>query len=162
MTRIPKKLLDRISKEKGKRARFVLDAIVKNGKVSMEEITAAGYAHAARAVADVRDLGYVLKNSVGRDHNGRRMAVYALDIEACTGSGTRARQNISKSLKEAVLTNASHRCEICSAEHNLQADHRVPYRVQEGTGEANEFQALCGSCNRSKSWACEHCENWLR
>jgi hypothetical protein len=20
---------------------------------------------------------------------------------------------------------------------------------------------VCGSCNRAKSWSCEHCENWL-
>jgi hypothetical protein len=21
---------------------------------------------------------------------------------------------------------------------------------------------VCGSCNRAKSWSCEHCENWLK
>jgi hypothetical protein len=24
------------------------------------------------------------------------------------------------------------------------------------------FQILCGSCNRKKSWACEHCPNFLK
>lgn len=27
--------------------------------------------------------------------------------------------------------------------------------------EVKEYMALCGSCNRAKSWSCEHCENWL-
>ena len=29
-------------------------------------------------------------------------------------------------------------------------------------GEPNveEFMLLCGSCNRAKSWSCEHCVNW--
>lgn len=21
---------------------------------------------------------------------------------------------------------------------------------------------LCGSCNRAKSWSCEHCQNWIK
>ena len=39
----------------------------------------------------------------------------------------------------------------------------MPYEV---AGDDNEkwnvadFMLLCGSCNRAKSWACEHCENW--
>jgi hypothetical protein len=23
-----------------------------------------------------------------------------------------------------------------------------------------DFMLLCGSCNRAKSWSCEHCTNW--
>ena len=23
-----------------------------------------------------------------------------------------------------------------------------------------DFMLLCGSCNRAKSWSCEHCQNW--
>lgn len=46
----------------------------------------------------------------------------------------------------------------------MQADHRVPYEI---CGDEIDFQKnthdymlLCSSCNRSKSWSCEHCENW--
>ena len=48
----------------------------------------------------------------------------------------------------------------------LQIDHRVPYEIAGDTHRGNklstdDFQLLCGSCNRSKSWSCEHCTNWL-
>ena len=26
---------------------------------------------------------------------------------------------------------------------------------------SSEYMLLCGSCNRAKSWSCEHCANWL-
>ena len=41
-------------------------------------------------------------------------------------------------------------------------DHRVPYEVggEPETPTIKEYTLLCGSCNRAKSWSCEHCENW--
>lgn len=46
---------------------------------------------------------------------------------------------------------------------NLQIDHRIPYQVGGESEDVDEkvFQVLCGSCNRKKSWACEHCANFL-
>jgi hypothetical protein len=45
----------------------------------------------------------------------------------------------------------------------LQIDHRVPYEVIGDSGtaerEPSDFMLLCGSCNRAKSWSCEHCVN---
>lgn len=45
----------------------------------------------------------------------------------------------------------------------LQIDHRVPYEVGGHSGERDvgrsEVMLLCGSCNRAKSWTCEHCDN---
>ena len=46
----------------------------------------------------------------------------------------------------------------------LQVDHRIPYRVA-GDPEAptwliEDFMLLDASSQRSKSWSCEHCENW--
>jgi hypothetical protein len=44
----------------------------------------------------------------------------------------------------------------------LQIDHRVPFEVDGETDLAPEnFMLLCGSANRVKSWACEHCQNWI-
>ncbi|MGB1286286.1 MAG: ribbon-helix-helix protein, CopG family, partial [Aggregatilineales bacterium] len=45
----------------------------------------------------------------------------------------------------------------------LQIDHRIPYEVAGDTEEsleASDFMVLCASCNRSKSWVCEQCDNW--
>ena len=42
-------------------------------------------------------------------------------------------------------------------------DHRIPYQVG---GDVNlekkisDYILLCSSCNRAKSWSCEHCSNW--
>ena len=45
----------------------------------------------------------------------------------------------------------------------MQIDHRVPYEVGGDIYEdrnIEDFMLLCGSCNRAKSWSCEHCDNW--
>ena len=47
-----------IAAVKNKRARFVLDAIVKRGIVTTEEINQAGYEHPPRAVRDARELAF--------------------------------------------------------------------------------------------------------
>src|SRR5205085_7695874 len=44
-------------------------------------------------------------------------------------------------------------------------DHRVPYQISgdlEPIPHLKDYMLLCGSCNRAKSWSCEHCENWLQ
>ena len=58
------------------------------------------------------------------------------------------------------------RCAICNTEYEdryLQIDHRVPYEVAGDSSanlETDDFMLLCASCNRAKSWSCEHCQNW--
>ena len=27
--------------------------------------------------------------------------------------------------------------------------------------DLRSYMLLCGSCNRAKSWSCEHCDNWI-
>lgn len=54
-------------------------------------------------------------------------------------------------------------CLTSYEERYLQVDHRVPYEVggePAGTRNPNNYMLLCGSCNRAKSWSCEHCPNW--
>src|SRR5208283_925394 len=47
----------------------------------------------------------------------------------------------------------------------IQVDHRIPFQVAgEPTGrerDPKDYMLLCGSCNRAKSWSCEHCHNYL-
>ena len=57
-------------------------------------------------------------------------------------------------------------CGICQTSYEpryLQLDHRVPFEVagEPESPEIKEYMPLCGSCNRAKSWSCEHCENWV-
>jgi HNH endonuclease len=158
----PKDLLERIAAVTNKRARFVLDSIVKNGMVTTEEINQAGYDHPPRAAQDVRDLGFRLKTIKVKHSNGRSIAAYVFD-EGELEPDKAGRRMLPKKERDALIHAAGDRCQICGAQHNLQVDHRIPYEVAGETqhGEAEPYQILCGSCNRKKSWACEHCQNWL-
>lgn len=48
----------------------------------------------------------------------------------------------------------------------LQVDHLVPYEVAgdqgDAAGDPAGYMLLCGSCNRARSWSCEHCANWSK
>ena len=158
---IPKELLGRIAAVTNKRARFVLDSIVKNGMVTTEEINQAGYDHPPRAAQDVKELGFRLKTIKVRHSNGRLIAKYVFD-EGEFEPDKAGRRLLPKKERDALIHAAGDKCQICGAEHNLQVDHRIPYEVagESQRGEEEPYQILCGSCNRKKSWACEHCQNW--
>lgn len=71
-----------------------------------------------------------------------------------------------KQLKTELVESSRSRCAICDTPYparELQIDHRVPYEVEGDWGEkdvdATQVMLLCGSCNRAKSWTCEHCDN---
>jgi hypothetical protein len=160
---VPKLLRDRIAKVTNKRARFVLDAIVKKGRVTTEEINQAGYDHPPRAAQDVRDLGFRLKTIKVKHSNGRTIAAYIFD-EGELEAGKEGRRLLPKKERDALIHAAGDQCQTCGAGHNLQVDHRIPYEVagESQSAEERPYQILCGSCNRKKSWACEHCQNWLQ
>jgi hypothetical protein len=158
---LPKEVLKRIAGITNKRARFVLDSIVKKGIVTTEEINQAGYEHPPRAARDVRELGFRLKTIRVKHSTGRSIAAYTLDASNFE-AGKGGRVALSKKERDGVIGTAGGKCQICGAEHNLQVDHRIPYEVggEAGAGEVEAYQVLCGSCNRKKSWDCEHCRNW--
>lgn len=160
--KIPKELLDRIAVVTNKRARFVLDSILKKGLVTTEQINHAGYDHPPRAAQDVRDLGFRLKTIKVKHTNGRTIAAYAFD-EGEFNRDKAGRRLLPKKERDAIIHAAGDKCHICGAIHNLQVDHRIPYEVagEACSDEDQPFQVLCGSCNRKKSWDCEHCRNRL-
>jgi hypothetical protein len=75
---------------------------------------------------------------------------------------------LPKAFKGKLIAEFGSKCNICSGKFEsryLQVDHRVPFAVHgevEGELDLKDFQLLCGSCNRAKSWSCEHCENLLK
>lgn len=78
------------------------------------------------------------------------------------------RQVFSKEFKKLLFDANNGRCYICNGKFEdryLQVDHRVPYEIggdnKNFQQKANDFMLLCASCNRAKSWSCEHCENWI-
>jgi hypothetical protein len=124
-----------------------------------------GYNHPPRAVQDVRDYGISIETYRVADSTGRSIAAYRFDLPTPFDSGKSGRKLIPKEIKTALLEKHGPRCALCGGKFNptfLQVDHKVPYEVagESEAEKANAFMLVCGSCNRTKSWACEHCENW--
>lgn len=164
---ISPELLARIESIKAKRPRTVLNHILKYGFVTTEELKDLyGYAHAPRAARDVRDCGIQLQTFSMKSSDGRRMAAYRLagqvDVEQ---NGAGGRKAFSKSFKVSLLKRDGQFCAICGGNfpgNTLQIDHKVPYTVSgdsENDHNLEDFMLVCGSCNRTKSWECEHCDN---
>ena len=59
-TNLPEDFLKRLKSVTAKRAKTVIDLILKQGQVTTEDLARAGYEHAPRAVRDVRDLVFLL------------------------------------------------------------------------------------------------------
>lgn len=55
-------------------------------------------------------------------------------------------------------------CGIALSSRYLQIDHKVPFHVLGDVvdREPSNFMLLCGSCDRTKSWSCEECDNWSK
>jgi hypothetical protein len=161
MAEIPEALKERIKLVTNKRARFVLDSIVKNGSVSTIELNKAGYDHPPRAVRDAVELGFSLKRIKAKRDDGQSIAAYVFDDAELDPAKT-GRVVMAKKERDGLILAKGNKCNICGATNNLQLDHRIPYEVAAETqkDEADPYQILDGSCNRKKSWACEHCENW--
>lgn len=144
------------------RARRVADILLERGECTTTDLEALGYKHPPRAVRDLREAGVRVGTRRERYEDpdsgqGKTRAVYFLDgVDPSRAS----RQPIARSVREQVL--AARRCAVCGGRVALQVDHRVPFEIG---GEVlphrpDDFMALCASCNRSKSWTCEHCANW--
>ena len=170
MADLPPKFLAALEKVTAKRARTVIDHILKHGHITTEELKDQyGYDHPPRAARDVREQGIPLETFSLKGAHGRSIAAYKFgDLSKIEGHKLGGRQVFSKLLKTTLYAQQKGRCAICSQAYEdryLQVDHRVPYEVA-GDSVADEsnqsaFMLICGSCQRSKSWTCEHCENWL-
>ena len=166
--KLPKAFLQRLKTVKGKRSRAVVDHILKHGHITTEDLKDTyGYDHPPRAARDVREQGIPLETFKTVGKHGRTIAAYRFadpsDVRGARHAGWRV---LSKALKKELLQRNGARCAICSCEYEhryLQIDHRVPYEVAgdvKGTPDAAHFMLICASCNRAKSWSCEHCRNW--
>lgn len=148
----------------------VIAHIVEHGSVSTEELTDIyGYNQPPRAARDVRERGIPLTTKPGQTKNGRRMAIYELGDSDDIGGEKAGRTLFAKTVKDDLVKRFDGRCAICCGRFGarmLQVDHRVPYEIAGELGEEEQdhttLMPLCSSCNRSKSWECEHCPNWTK
>lgn len=165
---VPKAILDRIPTVTNKRARRLLELIVEHGEVTTEQLTSEyGYNHPPRAKKDATDLGFPIVSRTVKSSDGtRNISAYRLDPDAAMSEGRNGRQAVSKAMRDELLKRAGGRCAQCGgrfADRSLQVDHLIPYEIggESETSSVSDFQMLCGSCNRSKSWTCEKdCPNW--
>lgn len=166
---LPNDLLQRIKAIRAKRPHTVLEHLLKHGHITTEELQDLyGYEHPPRAARDVREQGIPLRTFKVRDKKGRKIAAYRLDLEAIWEEHKAGgRKAFSKGFKASLIERYGSRCISCGTDFEsrfLQVDHRVPYEVageEAGKGTA-DFMLLCPSCNRTKSWTCEHCRNWQK
>lgn len=118
----------------------------------------------------MKDEGIPIVKEQTKNASGRTIAVYRFGDPADIKQGRiGGRRVFSKAFKQLLASGDAPRCAICLTPYELrylQIDHRVPYEVGgEGDApkrEAVDFMLLCVSCQRAKSWSCEHCNNWLK
>lgn len=166
---LPDEFLELLASVKGRRSRIVVDHILEHGSITTEDLEQQyGYKHPPRAVADVRDQGVPIESFQTTSSTGQSIAGYRFGNPADAIKGqTGGRRNFPQRLKTELFEAQDGKCAICDQQYGrryLQIDHRVPYRVAGEQGEefdVEDFMLLCRSCNRAKSWSCEHCPNGL-
>lgn len=160
-----KRILESIT---NKRARIVIEHILEHGFITTEQLEKQyGYNHPPRAARDVREAGVPLETFRVKDSDGRTIAAYRFgDVNNIQQGRLEGRQIFPKQFRDDLYALSGGKCSICNGafeQRYLQVDHRVPYEV---TGDVQnklnlqDFMLVCGSCNRAKSWSCEHCANW--
>jgi len=166
----PEAFLARLRAVTAKRPRTVIDHILKYGRITTEELKDVyGYAHPPRAIKDVTDLGIPIQRGSVKAKDGRTIACYSFgDPAVMRGEAHTGRVNFPKAFKKRLIERYGLKCALCDLECDagfLQIDHQVPYEVGgQPAGELNveDYMLVCRTCNRGKSWSCEHCPNWLK
>jgi hypothetical protein len=164
----PKEFMAHIQSITNKMAKIVIDHILQHGFITTEDLeNTYGYSHPPRAARDVREAGIPLETFKVKSTGGKSIAAYKFgDINNLQLNRINGRISFPKELKKNLYELSDKRCAVCNgdfAERYLQIDHKIPYQVGGDTSNAIEtadFMLLCGSCNRAKSWSCEHCDNW--
>lgn len=153
-------------KVKSKRARAVIDFILKHGVVTTDDLEKMGYIHPPRAVRDVRENGIPIETIRVKGVDGKSIAAYKFgDSSKIQEFKLGGRSVFSKEFKAALMKKQDGKCAICNEQYDdkfLQIDHRVPYEFKGDNGKLDpaDFMLLCAECNRKKDRATETgCKN---
>lgn len=169
---LPENFKEALDAVTNKRARFVIDTILEKGFCSTEDLKNGGYEHAPRAARDVREIGIPLETFKIKDSMGKTIVAYKFgDWEEAKKANrltkTSGRTQLTEKLKKALIDKYGAKCNLYGEEYParlLQLDHRVPYEIggdPQNMMDLDYFMLLSPSANRDKSWACEHCVNWI-
>ena len=159
--KIPKEFLTLIESITNKRARIVIDHIIKHGFITTEDLEKEyGYNHPPRAARDVREAGIPLETYRTKSNDGQRnIAAYKFgDFKNVRQERIKGRINWPKNFKNDLVEKYGARCLISGAElepRALQIDHRIPYQI---TGDdaskkkldVEDFMLLSSTSNRAK------------
>lgn len=165
----PPQFLEKLQQVTGKRSRIVVDHILEHGFITTEDLEQTyGYKHPPRAVKDVRDQGIPIETYSVKSSDGRTIAAYRFGNPSEIREGRLGgRTAFSRRFKNALYDECGGKCAVCNGDFSireLQIDHRIPYEIAGDVDYSEEdtsaYMLLCGSCNRAKSWSCEHCPNW--
>jgi hypothetical protein len=167
---LPEEMVQLIESSKlSRRARIVVKHILEHGSITTEDLERTyGYKHPPRAAKDVTDAGIPLVTSRIESSDGRRIAEYTFgDLAQIQQDKLGGRKVFSREFKDRLRGVSGDKCAICSGHFEpryLQIDHRIPYEISGEKGvskrDVRDYMLVCGSCNRAKSWSCEHCPNW--
>ena len=165
---LPEAFLEKLRAVTAKRPKTVIDHILKFGHVTTEELREkCGYGHPPRAARGVKGHGIPLEMFRVEGSHGRKIAAYRFgDPSQARGKGFAGRRAWPKEFKQRLADAHGARCAICCTAYSpryLQIDHRIPFEVVGDRADelkVDDYMLLCGSCNRAKSWSCEHCKNW--
>ncbi len=153
-----------------KRARTVIDHILKHGIITNEDLSNTyGYDHPPRAIRDVREHGIPLvTHKLSSPKTERKIGAYTFDnISQIKKGRIGGRKSFSKQFKILLIEKYSSKDAVTGEKLDsryLQIDHRIPYEIN---GEASrvdlqDYMLLDASSQRSKSWSCEHCINFIK
>ena len=130
----PEEFLEYIKLIKNKRAKIVIEHIIKHGSITTEELEKTyNYKHAPRAARDVREAGIPLVTFNKKSSDGKSIAAYKFgDLTKLQTSRIKGRIVFPKEFKEKLNELNNGRCFVCNGkfeERYLQVDHKVPYEV---------------------------------
>ena len=153
-----------------KRARTVIDHILKHGIITNEDLnTTYGYDHPPRAIRDVRENGIpLITHKLNSLKTGRKIGAYTFDdISRIKKGRIGGRKSFSKKFKDLLIDKYSSRDAFTNEKLDsryLQIDHRIPYEINGETSELDlhSYMLLDSSSQRSKSWSCENCINFIQ
>ena len=166
---LPAEFLEHLKRVTGRRSRIVVDHILEHGFITTDELEQIyGYMHPPRAVRDVREQGIPIETYRIKSSDGRNIAAYRFGNPSEVREGQSGRRiTFSRKFKQVLFDQQDGKCAICNGQFStreFQIDHRIPYEIA-GDGnyaedDTSAYILLCGSCNRAKSWSCEHYLNW--
>ncbi len=114
----PKEFLEHLQSIKNKRAKIVIDHILKHGFITTEELeNTYGYSHPPRAARDVREAGIPLETFKVKSQQGKSIAAYKFgDLGKLQANRLVGRILFSKEFNRTLYQVCKGRCHICNGQ----------------------------------------------